>query len=373
MYTKPYLPGLTSLRFFAAAVVVLDHGNYNLDKFHLFSSTLLFFNRGFEAVTFFFVLSGFLITYLLLCEFEQTATINIRRFYEKRIRRIWPLYFLIVISGLLLYNWLFPLVGVEYKVNYQVENIVWLYIFFLANLAYSFYNTGGVLAVTWSIGIEEQFYLVWAPFVKRYIKSLLKGLWLVYLFWLLVQVANDMGVITKDPHWVKFIGTMQFNCMALGALGAYYVYFYKEQVMNMLAFKSRVFQWITFLVLLIIFLVWDFSLPRFVFMQVLPVLFLWLILDTAINPKPLLKLENKVLIHLGTISYGVYMYHYLMVYACTHLGVKVMSYFIDFPVLAPVLYFSLVFGLTIFLASISFKYYETYFLRTKFFSKGNKD
>ncbi|WP_417589618.1 acyltransferase family protein [Owenweeksia hongkongensis] len=367
MYTKPYLPGLTSLRFFAAAIVVLDHGNYNMEKFGLFSNDHIFFNRGFEAVTFFFVLSGFLITYLLLTEYEQTSTISIRTFYEKRVKRIWPLYFLIVVFGLILYNLLFPFAGIAYSVNYEVESIVWLYVFFLANMAYSFFNTGGILAVTWSIGIEEQFYLVWAPFVKRNIKNLVRGLWLVYIFWVVVQVVNDLSIFNLGPGWGKFIGTMQFHCMALGALGAYYVYHHKEKVINLAVFKNRFLQWGVLLSLLVIFLAWDFGIPRFVFMQVLPMLFLWLILDTSINPKPLLHSEKKSLIHLGTVSYGVYMFHYIMVYIFTMLGTKATWFFKEYTVLAPIIYYVLVFGTTVLVASVSFKYFETYFLKKKQF------
>lgn len=363
MYKKTYLPGITALRFFAASIVVLDHANYNSEKFGLPYFDWIAFNRGFEAVTFFFVLSGFLITYLLLSEFEQTATINIRNFYIKRVKRIWPLYFLIVFVGLALYNIVFPYVGIEYEVGYKVGEIIWLYVFFLANMAYSFFTTGGVLAVTWSIGIEEQFYLVWAPLVKRFIKKLISVLWAVYLFWFLVQVVNDLKIIELPNGWGKFIGTMQFNCMALGAIGAYYTYHYKSKVVSLPIFRIKGLQYGIFLTLITIFLIWDTQMPRAIFMQLLPILFLWLIVDTAINPSSLFKLENKFLVHLGAVSYGVYMYHYLMVYAFTTVWVKINKAFLGVEVLGVMLYYLLIFTFTVIIASLSFKYFESYFLK----------
>src|SRR3989304_1319871 len=93
----------TPLRFIAAYLVVIFHveetrkmfGLPNLTRFSLFTNGPL-------AVTFFFVLSGFLITYLLLRESEQSHRIDVARFYLRRILRIWPLYFLIVFVGLVL-------------------------------------------------------------------------------------------------------------------------------------------------------------------------------------------------------------------------------------------------------------------------------
>ena len=93
--------GLNTLRFIAAFLVVIhhaeslrkDHGlKYHLKDFGLFQN-------GSHAVSFFFVLSGFLITYLLMKERKVKQDISIKQFYIKRVFRIWPLYFLMVIIG----------------------------------------------------------------------------------------------------------------------------------------------------------------------------------------------------------------------------------------------------------------------------------
>src|SRR5262245_59932952 len=96
---RVYFPNLNGLRFIAALAVIIHHIEQQKADFCLPNSfgaapIQLFGELG---VVLFFVLSGFLLTYLLLEEEKTTATIGIRNFYIRRILRIWPLYFLIII------------------------------------------------------------------------------------------------------------------------------------------------------------------------------------------------------------------------------------------------------------------------------------
>ncbi len=99
---KVYFPGLNALRFIAASAVIITHiellkGFFGLKSFW---QNPLLYNLGGLGVYFFFVLSGFLITYLLLKEKTVLNDIKIKNFYIRRILRIWPLYFFILILGL---------------------------------------------------------------------------------------------------------------------------------------------------------------------------------------------------------------------------------------------------------------------------------
>ena len=102
-----YFSGLTGLRFFAAFVVILCHVEefksiWNIRETNTWD--LHFFSlMGELGVTFFFVLSGFLITYLLLMEKERMGTIAIKQFYMRRVLRIVPLYYLIIFLGLFIF------------------------------------------------------------------------------------------------------------------------------------------------------------------------------------------------------------------------------------------------------------------------------
>ena len=167
-----HFKGLDSLRFFAAYLVVMNHaeqirmnhGLFNLKQYSLF-------NNGGIAVTFFFVLSGFLISYLLLKEYEQTETISVKKFYSRRVLRIWPLYFLLVMIGTIFLPYILDILGYSYIMPYSFNDVVWYYIFFSPFMVNIFYGHH-LIEPLWSIGVEELFYILWAPlfkFLRKYI------------------------------------------------------------------------------------------------------------------------------------------------------------------------------------------------------------
>lgn len=100
-----YLPGLNTIRFIAAFTVIINHielfkRNFNQSNF---LNIAAIFSMGRLGVVLFFVLSGFLITYLLLLEKDKFKTIDIKRFYIRRALRIWPLYYLLLAFCFTLY------------------------------------------------------------------------------------------------------------------------------------------------------------------------------------------------------------------------------------------------------------------------------
>jgi len=97
---KKYFENLDGLRFVAFLGVFLYHHNYLFaDFFKNHRLTSVLFDQGETAVSFFFVLSGFLISYILMIEKQNRTQINLINFFKKRILRILPLYFLIVLVG----------------------------------------------------------------------------------------------------------------------------------------------------------------------------------------------------------------------------------------------------------------------------------
>ena len=130
--TIRYFKGLNALRFFAAFLVVLHHAEQIRLKYGMFNlKQLSLFNNGGIAVTFFFVLSGFLITYLLLKEQAYTSSISIGKFYTRRVLRIWPLYFLLVIIGTVFIPFILKIVDFNYEMPYDFKNVILYYVFFL--------------------------------------------------------------------------------------------------------------------------------------------------------------------------------------------------------------------------------------------------
>jgi peptidoglycan/LPS O-acetylase OafA/YrhL len=143
-----YQPALDGLRAFAVAIVV---------AFHYPPETARTFRGGFLGVDAFFVLSGFLITTLLVDEFRRTGSLRLRKFYARRALRLFPAASVLLAIGCVM--WLFlkhsaparpqgvGLIGVAaYVAN-------WVQIWKPGSL--------GELSHTWSLAIEEQFYLMW--------------------------------------------------------------------------------------------------------------------------------------------------------------------------------------------------------------------
>jgi len=161
-----YLPQLDILRFFAFIVVFARHLAGAILQRHgiaaVQSGRAAGLGAGGYGVDLFLTLSSYLITELLLRERQTLGTLDVRRFYLRRILRIWPLYFFFLAVLLLL----------SYSQGLFVENWFpghWftLYFVLLGNFVVCFVGPQALLiAPLWSISVEEQFYLVW-PLVVR--------------------------------------------------------------------------------------------------------------------------------------------------------------------------------------------------------------
>ena len=183
-----FLSGLNGLRAIAAITVVISHialvfNTFN-SNFRLFGvdkngdpNAYLLASYG---ATIFFVLSGFLITYLLMLEKEKKP-INIQSFYIRRILRIWPLYYFYLMLVLL----------TVYVVNDNVVSLKTLFfvVFFSANIPSVLGNNLPYMHHFWSIGVEEQFYLFWPALVKKSKNNL------VYILIFLIVTLNVIRVL----------------------------------------------------------------------------------------------------------------------------------------------------------------------------------
>ena len=140
---KSHLPSLDGLRAIAAFLVVFYHAGVG-------------WTSGGLGVLTFFVLSGFLITWLLLKEEEQSGTISLKSFYVRRSLRIFPAFYAywLLLSALLL------LTHKRYVVAQALSSFFYVNNYYQA--IYGDPNTG--FSHTWSLGVEEQFYLLWPLF-----------------------------------------------------------------------------------------------------------------------------------------------------------------------------------------------------------------
>jgi peptidoglycan/LPS O-acetylase OafA/YrhL len=153
------IPQLDAVRGLAILVVMF----HNISpKYPLFHSDKLF-SDGWMGVDLFFVLSGLLITGILL-DTKQSAG-YFKNFYVRRCLRIWPLYYSLLFFMFVVVRFLNRS---EYHAVVQTSSPWWAFPLFLQNFLLPIStNAAGPLGVTWSLAIEEQFYLVW-PLVVRF-------------------------------------------------------------------------------------------------------------------------------------------------------------------------------------------------------------
>ncbi len=227
--------GLNALRFFAAILVVMHHSETIKQKNGLANVEWLgLFRNGGNAVTFFFVLSGFLITYLLLKERKKSGNVNVKNFYWKRILRIWPLYFLLVIIGTVGLPVIFSLLKVNYDMPYHLGQTWYYFLFFLPGLV-TFFFGHHFLEPLWSIGVEEVFYLIWAPLFKRCKKRILTVLVAVILIKIVLTILGIYFIKNELYHFL--VSTFQFEAMAAGGLGAYFIFTLKKPISTLRIFQ----------------------------------------------------------------------------------------------------------------------------------------
>jgi peptidoglycan/LPS O-acetylase OafA/YrhL len=359
-----YFPGLNGIRFLAAAAVMINHiegfkkrGNItNVDKFTDF--------MGHEGVTVFFVLSGFLITYLLLEELKQKGEIKIKNFYLRRILRIWPLYFLIFGLGYFVFpNYWYPDFFENPKDSGFTQKAL-LNIFFLPNLV--FYGIGSYFStsILWSIGVEEQFYIFWPWFIKKWnsLKNILIFLILFigirYCFYILSLFNWNDSITNFFKIGYLFL---QHDSILIGGLFAF-LFHIKHSVLKIIYLPM--IQIIAYLAPIVSVILSKGLGIDWIFLAspLHSVCYSLIIVNISTNTKSLLKLENNVLNYLGKISFGLYMYHSILIFAV----MTIFKHFnLDYSIPLQMLFYLLVFGLTILTASISYKYFEKPVLRYK--------
>ncbi len=148
-----YIPELDGLRGVAVLAVVLYHCNARLVGTWLYGPV----KWGWAGVNLFFVLSGFLITAILI---EARGKPHyFRNFYARRILRIWPVYYLLLIVCYAVPDWFLGDTW-AHQANWQTISA---YILFIQNLRHV--PLPGSTGPTWSLAIEEQYYFLWAPIV----------------------------------------------------------------------------------------------------------------------------------------------------------------------------------------------------------------
>lgn len=337
-----YLPGLNGIRAIAALTVLFGHMWSPFGEWGVSPSWHIPWPDG--PVTTFFVISGFLITYLLMNETAKTNDVSIPKFYMRRILRIWPLYYgylLLALLAVLLFHG-------------EINNAVWFYTFFSGNISHALALGIVPLFHFWSLGVEEQYYL-WYPWMVKYNKKhLLTSVSILCISWFILKLAAY--VFLGKGLVYRIFGITQFDCMMLGAMGAI-MYYRKTEWFNKFCVHPivTVFAWILFFTSGL----YANFIPSPIRNEFIALISLMVIMAGLLR-KPIL--ENKVMNYLGQISYGIYVIHPLLLYVFTRL-IQPAQHMPNS--LASFVIFIGMTALTIGIAALSYKFYELPFLRMK--------
>lgn len=285
-----YFSRLDILRFIAFLLVFWQHAFAGaFVKSEVIESDLVkaLTMTGGYGVQLFFVLSGFLITYLLIKEFDLNGKINLRNFYTRRALRIWPLYYIVMIVGVFILPSFFNTI--------QFCGSPQLSLLFLNNFdAHPECTT--TVGMAWSVAIEEQFYMFWPLLFMALIRTP-KILFFSSLSLFIFSFV--FNILYPAESYFHTFGNILF--LMAGCMGAI-IYTRNGELVKSDKFLNR--KGFVFSIIGALFFI-VFMVPLKVI--VLPVLFLYIILY-------LVSLDENseritLFTRLGKYTYGMYMYH----------------------------------------------------------------
>ncbi len=339
-----YRPSLDGLRAFAVLVVMAHH------------AYVPFFTGGALGVDVFFVLSGFLITSILLEEWERNSDIGLRRFYVRRVLRLFP-----ALAAFLIFIQLYSLAFLRGARFWDTEKSIAAVLFYVANWvrAFELVNMGN-LSHAWSLSIEEQFYLIFPLLLLLVLRARVERRWLFAgLVAAIVILALHRAFLWTGPASAARIyngSDTRFDELLTGcatAVGLDAGMFASAKMRTILRFA------LSPLILFVVLMIADPLSPERLCKFGWPAIelavagiILWLVLCAH---SPLHKLlELRPAVWTGRISYGLYLWHVPIVGR-----VGGWHRFLG-PLTAPV-GFALTFGV----AAISYYVLELRFLRMK--------
>ncbi len=364
---KYYHPELDCLRFFAFLSVFIHHVlPCNAEDFRKLGAgtarLIVSVNlAGGLGVTLFFCLSSFLITSLLLREFDLKGALNVRAFWLRRILRIWPLYFAFILLAATVVPYFVPRDRLE-------GGFLSLFLFFGGNWACMFNGyPNSVAAPLWSVSAEEQFYLVWPILLSvvspKRLGNMIAGCFLVATVSRVVVLHSGLSNL---GIWCNPF--TQLDPIALGALFAIYTRNHNWKPTAVVRGWLLAGGFVVPQVFIFLFGEACFSGAWSLIFYPAAALACLCILMGCYRAEPALNSASRVrgaLIYLGRVSFGLYVFHLLAIALAIpvigmvpahSLGMKI-AVFVARPLLA--------FALTLGMAILSYRFLEIPFLKLK--------
>ncbi len=319
--TEEYRPYLDGLRAVAVYLVVM---------FHAGSTRLA---GGYVGVDVFFVLSGFLVTQLLLRDMLATGSISFRRFYSRRVRRLLPAAFVaLVVTALVFKAIASPVEIADAAGGFKAAFLYGTNWFFIHRSANYFGRdlTGNPVLHFWSLAVEEQFYLLWPLLLSglflllRRLRSPWAAIRMVVTMGAVASVAGAWLLRTSDPNRAYYgTDTRAYQLMA-GALIALTPMAVGRLTRHVRA--ARIGGVAALAALLVTASAWIHldAIQRGVAVTVITVVLI-IALETAGGGLARGALSRDTVVYLGKISYGTYLWHWPVILVITrsfHLGTR---------------------------------------------------
>lgn len=348
---KLYFGGLDSLRLYAFLIVFISHSYFSFfDESYDLTRR---FAHGEMGVHMFFVLSAFLITYLSLREYGKTGGFSLLHFFKKRILRIWPLYFLVVGAS---YVW-HLLSGPEQALGCTTQFLYFFGNFCAQNNAPDIIGSTSLIPM-WSISVEQQFYTVFPLLLLAIIwlrKRISKPLTFTFVFLSLVLVLlyslHFRTVFSQNWNYISYATASSLPGFVFGIVLAFLMYKNAAIIGHVRKYAK------TYAITAVLALISGFKIKFHgaigVSTYILPIIYstlIYIILATENSDGK--KTPTQ---YLGQISYGLYAYHMFAVVFVQYLAFSISPWFESL----------LALGITIVLAHLSFKYFESWFLKFK--------
>jgi len=350
---RPHYPALDGLRGLAILLVVVYH-NFGFINVFFF---------GWLGVDLFFVLSGFLITDILLKTIGEKN--YLRNFYTRRILRIFPLYYLCLVLFLLV----IPRLNINFDIKYYTDNQVWLWTY-LQNWLYTFKdpNQTNTLNHLWSLAVEEQFYLLW-PLVILLIRKP-KQLLLFIALLLAAVIGLRLWVWLNHIETLAYFNLYTFtriDGICIGTMVALLLRIDKDFLRKYTAVIVLFFAALNF-TFFFINRRYHFSFPYLALAgyTTFAMMFGLLVNDAVTKQTKLIDFLFNIplLKFFGKISYGFYIFHWPVYLSVSPYLVSRMSKFTS----GSILQFTvslLATVVAILISLLSYHYFEKYFLKLK--------
>ena len=302
---KNYRPEIDGLRAIAVISVIIYHSYITFLDYKILPG-------GFLGVDIFFVISGYLIASIILNEIREFNKFSFINFYERRARRILPALLLVIFSCLpVAYFILMPGEIIEFSYS-LISSLAFIsnIFFYYAGLVYGAENTLlKPLLHTWSLSVEEQFYLIFPilailiiKFAKKYFFHILILGFFISLFYSIVTSQNNTELnfyIILSRSWELLVGVL------LATLEQKYKRFFNKKII------SEIFSIVGLILIIFGFCFYSDQMKLPSYLSLLPVggtaLIIWFASEDGVITK---ILSTKILVGIGLISYSLYLWHF---------------------------------------------------------------